>query len=104
MSNLNLHIKSIHAKKTYKCDICGTKIKKGNLTKHRKNVHERKSSEGKKFHCELCDHTFSLKANLNKHISSVHEGQRPFKCKLCDKYFSANGSLKRKNHQRMKTL
>uniref|UniRef100_A0A7S1TLB1 C2H2-type domain-containing protein n=1 Tax=Erythrolobus australicus TaxID=1077150 RepID=A0A7S1TLB1_9RHOD len=52
------------------------------------------SSEKDKLHqCSLCDSSFSLKYNLNKHIKNVHEHQRPFKCPSCPMTFQ------QKNHQ-----
>ena len=30
----------------------------------------------------MCDKIFSEKGTLKKHISSVHEGNKPFKCKF----------------------
>ena len=38
----------------------------------------------KSFKFEPCDYWFSGKAALNKHIVSVHEGKKPFRCGICD--------------------
>ena len=38
---------------------------------------------------------FSQKANLTKHVESVHEGRKPFKCSNCDGSFTEKGSLNR---------
>ena len=40
--------------------------------------------EKKPFKCEICDHSCSLKANINIHVALVHERKKPFKCKFCD--------------------
>ena len=39
--------------------------------------------EGQKFPCKLCGSTFTQKGNLQKHIKSVHEGQH-FECHICE--------------------
>lgn len=42
--------------------------------------------------CHICKHVFCQPADLRKHISTVHEKQRPFKCQLCDKRFGEKGT------------
>ena len=32
---------------------------------------------------------------MNKHVASVHEGNRPFKCNICDATFSEKANMKR---------
>ena len=34
--------------------------------------------------CKNCDKAFSTRSNLNKHVTSIHEGKKPFKCDFCD--------------------
>eukprot|EP01083_Nonionella_stella_P178865 633239_1 len=48
----------------------------------------------RKFSCESCDKTFTLKNNLKRHISDVHDYIRKFKCDSCDKNFSRKSTLK----------
>ena len=36
---------------------------------------------------------FSLKIDMNKHITSVHEDKKPFKCGLCNYYCSKKSSM-----------
>ena len=43
----------------------------------------------------LWNQKISLKKNLRKHSSEVHEGKKSLKCDICDHIFSQNGSLKR---------
>ena len=60
------------------------------LKSHVLLVHE----DEKLFKCESCEKSFSLKGNLNQHISFVHEDrERLFKCKFCDKNFHEKGNL-----------
>jgi uncharacterized Zn-finger protein len=51
--------------------------------------------EGKKpFKCDICDYSFSEKGSLNKHIKSVHDGNNRYKCEICEKTFSLMQSMK----------
>ena len=47
----------------------------------------------KPFKCELCNHSFDLKSELQYHVASVHEVKRPFNCELCDHSFDLKGKL-----------
>ena len=40
-------------------------------------------------------HVTIYKGNLNKHIMTVHDRNKPFKCKLCKYATVLNGDLKR---------
>ena len=44
--------------------------------------------------CEECDHEFTTKHNLQKHIDSVHS-KESFKCEHCGKHFSRKDNLLR---------
>ena len=46
-----------------------------------------------KLECDFCIETFSKKADLNQHISSVHYG-RPYQCDICKLYMKTEESLK----------
>ena len=56
--------------------------------------------------CSICDKSFTLKHNLQKHIKRVHENFRPSHCHQCDKKFSTKYELKRHMiiHNRVRTL
>ena len=43
----------------------------------------------------MCARDFSLKADMEKHILSVHEKKKPFKCDTCDYCTSHRHALKR---------
>ena len=34
-------------------------------------------------------------ADLNRHVTSVHEGKKPFQCNACDASFAQNSDLKK---------
>ncbi|XP_041650866.1 zinc finger protein 2 homolog [Cheilinus undulatus] len=46
----------------------------------------------KKFHCDLCDKSFTQKKALVIHIRS-HTGERPYSCSTCDRCFSQRKTL-----------
>ena len=37
--------------------------------------------------CDICKTYFGVKETLNKHVSTVHEGNKKFKCDNCDAKF-----------------
>ena len=108
---LTTHIREVHQKiKPFKCSICGSDWQSNSIMiSHIKAVHD----VLKPFKCSFCDHTFSNKSNmavhiraihneqsfkcplcgynfksLEKHISSVHDGIKPFKCDICQNRFA----------------
>ena len=46
-----------------------------------------------KLECDFCIETYSKRADLNRHISSVHDG-RPYQCEICKLYTKTEESLK----------
>ncbi len=47
----------------------------------------RRSAAGRpvaQFHCPQCNAPFGQRSNLNKHVRTVHENQRPFQCDQCE--------------------
>ena len=50
--------------------------------------------EGRKpFSCIICGASFTSKQGLKSHIVSIHEKRKPFQCKICDTCFTEKGSL-----------
>ena len=41
-------------------------------------------TERNNFKCEICGYSCSRKADLKKHVASVHDGKKLFKCEICD--------------------
>ena len=35
----------------------------------------------KAFKCDICDYMYSIKNNLNKHVTNLHEGKKPLNWK-----------------------
>ncbi|XP_072038805.1 uncharacterized protein [Amphiura filiformis] len=73
----------------HKCDECGRTY----LTATRLRAHKKIHGE-KKFHCELCSHSFVMSKDLRKHMR-VHTGVKPFKCDFCDERFHFSQDVKR---------
>jgi uncharacterized C2H2 Zn-finger protein len=49
----------------------------------------------KLFKCPICDSRFGQNAQLERHVSNVHEGKKQFMCLICQSNFSEKGSLKK---------
>ena len=83
---LKYHFNIIHdlKKGEYQCNICQKNfIIQSLVTKHVKNVHEKK-----RYHkCELCGKAFTKAGHLKTHINSVHNGQKYYKCNSCENSF-----------------
>ena len=57
----------------------------GSSIKHKIKGHVSSVHEGKKpFTWGVCDHRSTRKGDLKKHIASVYEGYKPFKCEVCE--------------------
>ena len=55
------------------------------------------SKEGEKtsFECPFCKMTFELQKEMQNHVSSIHQGLKPYTCSLCNLAFSQKGNLKK---------
>ena len=54
-----------------------------------------KLNKDKELECESCEARFTRRDHLNRHISSVHEGKKPYECDKCDRKFSQLGDMKK---------
>ena len=111
-SNLNHHMKGVHEKVRYPCQLCEKQFyDKRNLKKHnciqrqREELPPKKTKKGRKkykiiscvngkFKCSLCEKSVSSKNSLYKHIRGVHEKIR-FNCKLCLGNYSDLSNLRK---------
>ena len=111
-SNLNHHVKGVHEKVRYPCQLCEKQFyDKRNLKKHnciqkqreelapKMTKKERKTYKiincvNGKFKCSLCEKSVSSKNSLYKHIKGVHEKKR-FNCKLCFGNYSDQSNLRK---------
>ena len=47
------------------------------------------------YKCEICNKSFTRGKSLKRHITSIHEGIKPFKCDTCEVSFSQKSNLDR---------
>ena len=70
---------------------------------------EKKSKQVKNFRCDQCDHVFTQKANLKRHIEFLHDYENAsfFKCEQCKLQYTTKDALKQHNltkHSKIKLL
>ncbi|XP_033209550.1 zinc finger Y-chromosomal protein-like [Belonocnema kinseyi] len=96
--NLARHITSRHLQalnSRHKCHKCERSYKwPQGLTSHKRLVH---SDAGKKFICDYCEHKWSSKINLSRHITSRHlqASDSRLKCDKCERSYNWPQSLTR---------
>jgi uncharacterized Zn-finger protein len=80
---VNFHISSYHEKKKpFQCSICAVSFtRKYIFVKYACCFNSWKK---KTYTCSICDSSFSQSGSLRKHISSVHEGKKPYTCDTCN--------------------
>merc|ERR1712126_102340 len=86
--NRREHVKSVHEKIRFPCNMCQYQGTKKALTKHKQSVHQ-----GIKFPCTICGHKASAKSSLNSHIVNTHKERRYFSCNSCSKQYRQKDSL-----------
>ena len=85
--------------KFHKVKVHGMEAKTFSLPKeYNKNNFNKYSNE---FQCHLCDLKTNLKANLLRHIDTVHHNLKKFKCEFCDKSFGLKTGMQ--SHRRVHT-
>ena len=57
------------------------------------NMDENQLKPVKKHKCPFCDKRFTQPNSVSRHVSGVHEGEKPFVCEICGASFSQNKNL-----------
>ncbi|ORZ15362.1 hypothetical protein BCR42DRAFT_416941 [Absidia repens] len=97
ISNMVKHAKLNDARQ-FVCTVCQRGFsRRYNLGTHFKTHNKNRS---KPFECHLCDKSFDRKHDCERHVSTVHLGERLFTCKPCNVSFSRRDALSR--HQTQK--
>ncbi len=65
------------------CLLCNARLKESSLRNHLTFQHNQKEKPPALHKCNQCSFETRYPANLTKHVSSVHNGEKPFKCELC---------------------
>ncbi|ORE22359.1 hypothetical protein BCV71DRAFT_171973 [Rhizopus microsporus] len=84
--------------KLYQCPICDHVSKRRyNLSTHIK-THDK--NRLKEFECPQCSKRFDRRHDRDRHLATVHRGERSFVCKDCSIHFSRRDALNRHLAQR----
>ncbi|KAL6630376.1 hypothetical protein U3516DRAFT_888759 [Neocallimastix sp. 'constans'] len=81
-------------KKLFRCpfECCKRKFNREyNLKEH---IRTHNPSRSKEYTCKICNESFYSSSVLNRHVSSIHEGER-FCCKYCGRPFNRKDALRR---------
>lgn len=92
---LKSHIWRLHSNpsRRYLCHLCPASFKvQGYLSEHLKHVHSSNTKDSYK--CSLCSYTCMTEKYLHNHKLRVHQGQQ-HKCSECEKSFSVAANLRR---------
>lgn len=101
--DLKIHFRCSHPHdKMHACKQCGfLTVSETEFLAHMTSRHP-SSATSKRFHCDLCNSTFTERHFLTHHVLTVHENVRPYKCPQCtNKSFKSHSALRLhavKNH------
>ena len=79
--------KSLHDHLKLKHSTVVPKLNKNVLSRKMASVHEGKKSETTHI-CELCGKSYVDPRDLNLHIASIHDGNKPYMCEICGSSFA----------------
>ncbi|KAI8992602.1 hypothetical protein BDB01DRAFT_778998 [Pilobolus umbonatus] len=96
--NAKKYATSSDKEKQYKCPLCPLVSKRRyNLTTHMK-THDR--NRIKEFACSQCHKCFDRRHDRDRHLATVHRGERSYVCTHCSTHFSRRDGLNRHLIQR----
>lgn len=90
---LSNHVRISHPKADFTCSQCQKCFDNMKKLKAHEHVHLPRESKFSST-CPYCDKKFTKSVNVQAHIRSVHQQQRPFLCNDCGKDFTTKGALK----------
>lgn len=99
---LKSHIKNVHAPNKIECNLCLKKFKSAaTLEKHKLYIHykiylQTEIKGNLRFKCDLCQHSFKKKKDLQAHMKS-HDNSK-IQCEKCDAILKSEQILR--NHYR----
>lgn len=90
------HVRKLHPepfKSLFMCAECPKRFDTERKLKIHEQVH---LPNDKKYtvNCPFCEKKFTKSVNVQAHIRSIHQMERPFLCSDCGKDFSTKGALK----------
>ena len=88
-SALRQHEASHTEERLYQCKICQKWYKTAMLLRSHERRH---TSDGSRYMCDICGHTFMYKSNLEAH-AMVHKDGKQYECKVCQKKFKTYATL-----------
>ncbi|KAL1464261.1 hypothetical protein WDU94_003924 [Cyamophila willieti] len=100
------HLREVHSKKKFFCDICQKQFTStSRVTQHKNNIHFGRNKDKLKLlnlECHHCGVKFPRKCQLIDHLNS-HSGLKSHVCHICKNSYSAAKGLKRhmKRHLQM---
>jgi len=91
-SNMEAHIKEVHATPRFTCSWCG----KGFYYQSFLNEHQRiHTGDFKSAVCDLCGSNYKNVKILRRHVKYAHQDIRPYQCDHCEKKFHTKQRLER---------
>ena len=91
ITSLDEHVLAIHERKRQVCATCKASFSfRSTLMTHISTIH---GGKRKPFGCDICNFRALDRFNVKQHISSVHEGKRPYSCNICEATFKTRQSF-----------
>ena len=84
-------------KKSHECKFqCGSSFRLLSSKRRHEETCNKNVLRRRKFACDVCNKTFSLKSSLGKHKTAIHGSKesKKFKCLVCGKAFNFKDRLK----------
>ncbi|GAB0091573.1 hypothetical protein DMENIID0001_064290 [Sergentomyia squamirostris] len=88
--NLKIHMMRHAGIKNHVCTICGLRKTTSNELKVHMNYHTKERTRT----CQFCQRIYTNFSSMNRHISVVHLGEKPFPCSTCGRAFGKKVYLK----------